>query len=153
MTRALPLLALAALALVPCRAAASDLDLRIGAYFPSADRNLFDDDADLYGFSAASPIEDGDWIGVYGGAEWRFRLTRDGFLGGALFANASTFSRPAYGVPGYSVPGEGLFSRIRPAGGFGLRFMMNREARNNVTLDVAFGQDSAGIYFGAGEAF
>jgi hypothetical protein len=31
--------------------------------------------------------------------------------------------------------------------------MMNREARNNVTLDFAFGQDSAGIYFGAGEAF
>jgi Omp85 superfamily domain len=90
---------------------------------------------------------------VYAEAEWRFRLTRDGFLGGAVFANASTFSRPAYGVPGSSVPAEGLFSRIRPAGGFGLRFMMNREARNNVTLDFAFGQDSAGIYFGAGEAF
>jgi Omp85 superfamily domain len=90
---------------------------------------------------------------VYAEAEWRFRLTGDGFLGGTVFANASTFSRPAYAVPGYSVPGEGLFSRIRPAGGFGLRFMMNREARNNVTLDLAFGQDSAGIYFGAGEAF
>jgi hypothetical protein len=56
-------------------------------------------------------------------------------------------------VPGFSVLGDGLFARIRPAGGFGLRFMMNREARNNVTLDFAFGQDSAGIYFGAGEAF
>ena len=56
-------------------------------------------------------------------------------------------------MPGYSVPGEGLFSRIRPAGGVGLRFMMNREARNNVTLDLAAGQDSFGIYFGAGEAF
>ena len=90
---------------------------------------------------------------VYAEAEWRFRLTRDGFLGGTVFANASTFSRPAVAVPNSSVPGEGLFSRIRPAGGFGLRFMMNREARNNVTLDFAFGQDSAGIYFGAGEAF
>ena len=90
---------------------------------------------------------------VYAEAEWRFRLTRDGFLGGTVFANASTFSRPAVAVPNSSDPGEGLFSRIRPAGGFGLRFMMNREARNNVTLDFAFGQDSAGIYFGAGEAF
>ncbi|HTS81164.1 MAG TPA: hypothetical protein VMH40_11240 [Myxococcaceae bacterium] len=90
---------------------------------------------------------------VYAEVEWRFRITHDGFLGGTLFANASTFSSPAYAVPGYSAPGEGLFARIRPAGGFGLRFMMNREARNNVTLDFAFGQDSAGIYFGAGEAF
>jgi len=90
---------------------------------------------------------------VYGEVEWRFRLTSNGFLGGTVFANASTFSRPAVTVPGYSVPGEGLFAKIRPAGGFGLRFMMNREARNNVTLDFAFGQDSFGIYFGAGEAF
>ena len=90
---------------------------------------------------------------VYAEAEWRFRITGDGFLGGTVFANASTFSSPAYAVPGYSVPGEGLFARIRPAGGFGLRFMMNREARNNVTLDFAFGEGSAGIYFGAGEAF
>jgi len=90
---------------------------------------------------------------VYAEVEWRFRITGNGFLGGTLFANASTFSSPAYGGPGYTVLGEGLFNRIRPAGGVGLRFMMNREARNNVTLDFAFGQDSAGIYFGAGEAF
>jgi len=90
---------------------------------------------------------------VYAEAEFRFRITGDGFLGGTVFANASTFASPALGVPGYATPGEGLFSRIRPAGGVGLRFMMNREARNNVTLDLAFGQDSAGIYFGAGEAF
>ena len=90
---------------------------------------------------------------VYAEAEWRFRITGDGFLGGTVFANASTFASPAYAVPGYSVPGEGLFARVRPAGGVGLRFMMNREARNNVTLDFAAGQDSFGIYFGAGEAF
>ena len=90
---------------------------------------------------------------VYAEVEWRFRITSDGFLGGTVFANASTFSRPAIDVPGYFVPGDALFARIRPAGGAGLRFMMNREARNNVTLDFAFGQDSFGIYFGAGEAF
>jgi hypothetical protein len=90
---------------------------------------------------------------VYGEAEWRFRLSRSGMLGGVVFANASTFSRPAVDVAGYQEGREALFTTVRPAGGFGLRFMMNREARNNVTLDLAFGQDSVGIYFGAGEAF
>jgi hypothetical protein len=90
---------------------------------------------------------------LYAEAEWRFRITRDGFLGGTVFANASTFARPAVSVAGYSEPREHLFSTVRPAGGVGLRFMMNREARNAVTLDLAAGQDSAGIYFGAGEVF
>lgn len=90
---------------------------------------------------------------VYGEAEWRFRLTRDGMLGGVVFANASTFSRPAVDVAGFQEGREPLFTRVRPAGGVGLRFMMNREARNNVTLDVGVGQDSVGVYFGAGEAF
>lgn len=90
---------------------------------------------------------------LYAEAEWRFRITRNGFLGGTVFANASTFSRPAVDVAGYSEPREKLLSTVRPAGGVGLRFMMNREARNAVTLDFAGGQDSFGIYFGAGEVF
>ena len=90
---------------------------------------------------------------LYAEAEWRFRITRDGLVGGTVFANASTFSRPAVDVAGYSEPREKLLSTVRPAGGFGLRFMMNREARNAVTLDFAWGQDSFGIYFGAGEVF
>jgi hypothetical protein len=92
-------------------------------------------------------------VELYGEAEWRFRITSDGFLGGTVFANASTFSRPAVEVAGYSEPREKVFSTVRPAGGVGLRFMMNREARNAVTLDFAGGQDSFGIYFGAGEVF
>jgi hypothetical protein len=90
---------------------------------------------------------------VYGEAEWRFRITSDGFLGGNVFANASTFSRPALSGQGITESEEKLFATIRPAGGFGLRFMMNREARNAVTVDLGFGQDSFGIYFGAGEVF
>ena len=98
----------------------------------------------------------GRWRGVhelYAEAEWRFRITSDGLLGGNVFANASTFSRPAVDVAGYTAPREKVFSTVRPAGGFGLRFMMNREARNAVTLDLGLGQDSLGIYFGAGEVF
>ncbi len=90
---------------------------------------------------------------LYAEAEWRFRLTRDGLVGGTVFANASTFSSPAVSVPGFSQGHESLFAAVRPAAGVGLRFMMNRQARNAVTLDLAFGQDSVGFYFGAGEAF
>jgi opacity protein-like surface antigen len=74
MTRAVPVLALAALALLPTGASASDLDLRIGAFFPRAESNLFDDVSELYGFGEGNPVEKSDWIGVSGGAEWRFRL-------------------------------------------------------------------------------
>jgi hypothetical protein len=88
---------------------------------------------------------------LYAEAEWRFRLSGNGMLGGTVFANASTYARPAVTVEGQQVAGEDLFASVRPAGGFGLRFMMNREARNNVTLDFGFGQDSFGIWFGAGE--
>ena len=90
---------------------------------------------------------------VYGEVEYRFRITNNGLIGGAVFANASTFSSPAIDQPGYKSPHEALFSTIRPAGGAGLRFMMNREARNAVTLDFAGGQGSFAVYFGAGEAF
>jgi hypothetical protein len=90
---------------------------------------------------------------VYAESEFRFRLTEDGFLGGVVFANVSTFARPAVSITGYSNPGEHLFQNLDPAGGFGLRFMMNRASRTNVTLDFAFSQTGFGIYLGAGEAF
>jgi len=92
---------------------------------------------------------------VYAEAEWRFRITDNGFLGGALFANAVTMSRPAVSLPAsdYSVPAENLFSSVKPAAGVGLRFLMSKEARTNVRLDFAVGVDSFAIYFGAGEVF
>ena len=92
---------------------------------------------------------------VYAEAEWRFRVTDNGFLGGALFVNAHTMSRPAVDVPayGYTQAAENLFQTFKPAAGIGLRFMMNREARTNVRLDFAWGVDSFGIYLGAGEVF
>jgi hypothetical protein len=92
---------------------------------------------------------------VYGEAEWRFGLSRDGFLGGALFVNAVTFSRPAVSLPacGNRQPAENLFRYLKPAGGSGLRFMTNKESRTNVRLDFAWGVDSFGVYLGAGEAF
>jgi len=90
---------------------------------------------------------------VYLEAELRFRLTEDGFMGGVVFANVSTFSRPAVTISGYSNPGERLFQNLRPAGGVGLRLMMNRGSRTNITLDFAFSETGFGVYLGAGEAF
>src|SRR4029453_5962292 len=55
-----------AVAAAPTRAAAAPLDLRAGAFFPSADSNLFDDTEELFGTTK------GDWVGFYGGAEWSF---------------------------------------------------------------------------------
>jgi len=98
----------------------------------------------------------GRWRGtgmLYFESELRFRITDDGFLGGVVFANASTFTRPAVSITGYSDPGEHFFQFIRPAGGVGLRFMMNRTSRTNVTVDFSFSQTGFGLYLGAGEAF
>lgn len=81
MTRALAVVALAALALVPLPAEASELDLRIGAFFPRADSSLFDDNRELYGFGENDPVEKSDWIGAYGGAEWRFRVAPSLYVG------------------------------------------------------------------------
>jgi hypothetical protein len=90
---------------------------------------------------------------VYAEAEWRFRITDNGLLGGVVFANVSTFTRPPVSVPGYSEAGESLFEHPRVAGGVGLRIMQNRQSRTNITLDLAVADKSVGFYFGAGEAF
>ena len=102
----------------------------------------------------------GRWRGtqeLYGEVEWRFRITSNGLLGGVVFANAGTFAAPAFQAsgPGWSYASEkvGLLQFIRPAGGVGLRFLMNRDSRTNVTLDFAFGESSFGVWFNAGEYF
>ena len=90
---------------------------------------------------------------VYTEAEWRFRITENGLLGGVVFANMSTFTRPAVSIPGYSDTGESLFEHARFAGGVGLRIMQNRQSRTNITLDLTVASKTVGFYFGAGEAF
>lgn len=102
MTRVLAVAVLAALALVPGAASASELDLRIGAFFPRAESSLFDDNRELYGFGEDQFLERSDWIGVYGGAEWRFNLAPslqlgvhlDGY-GRSLNTEYLDFTRPS----------------------------------------------------------
>ncbi|HVP61761.1 MAG TPA: hypothetical protein VMT11_14455 [Myxococcaceae bacterium] len=90
---------------------------------------------------------------IYAEVEWRFRITDNGLLGGVVFANAETFSRAPVSYLGFVGNGTDLFQYIAPAGGVGLRFMMNRQSRTNITLDVTVAEKTWGVYFGAGEAF
>jgi len=86
--------------------------------------------------------------------EYRFPLTKNGLLGGVLFASATTTSRDAIVVGTESLPKLNLFEALRPAGGFGARLMLNRTGRLNLTVDMAFGQNGAkGFYFAVGETF
>lgn len=98
----------------------------------------------------------GRWRGtaeLYAEVEWRFRITDDGLVGGVVFANFETFSSAPVSYLGFVDNGVNLFQTIAPAGGVGLRFMMNRQSRTNITLDLTVAQRTFGVYFGAGEAF
>jgi hypothetical protein len=64
-------------------ALAGGLDLRLGAYFPSADSNLFADISSLYAPNAsygnATPagVEKSNWIGFYGGLEYNQKVAKN----------------------------------------------------------------------------
>jgi hypothetical protein len=90
---------------------------------------------------------------LYGEVEYRFRITQNGLLGGVVFANVNTFSSAPVSYLGFFNQGENLFDHLRPAGGVGLRFMMSRQSRTNITLDFTVAEKTFGLYFGAGEAF
>lgn len=65
-TTLLATLAVAGLTAAPSQA--GGLDLRLGAFFPRADSNLFRDDSELY------TVEKDDWRGFAGGAEFAWGL-------------------------------------------------------------------------------
>ncbi|MBS1528841.1 MAG: BamA/TamA family outer membrane protein [Bacteroidetes bacterium] len=81
---------------------------------------------------------------IYGEAEYRYQITRNGLIGGVLFVNAETFS---------AQPGTRLQS-IQPAYGPGLRIKLNKVSRTNVAIDYGFGtQGSRGLLINVGELF
>jgi Outer membrane protein beta-barrel domain len=75
MRRATAVLTLLTLAAVPVVSEASSLDLRMGAFFPRAESNLFRDDAELY-LKDGRTLEKGDWVGFAGGAQFNFEVAR-----------------------------------------------------------------------------
>jgi len=80
----------------------------------------------------------------YGEAEYRFRITGNGLIGGVMFANASTFS---------AAQGTKL-QRVQPGFGPGLRIKLNKVSNTNISIDYGFGmQGSRGLFIDVGEAF
>lgn len=81
---------------------------------------------------------------VYGEAEYRYHITRDGLIGGVFFANVQSFS---------ATPGTHL-QAVQPGYGPGLRFKLNKTSRTNIAMDYGFGtQGSKGLFVNVGEMF
>lgn len=81
---------------------------------------------------------------LYAEAEYRFGITRNGFLGGVVFANAQSVT---------DWPSN-KFQTIYPAVGTGIRLKINKHSNTNVCIDYAFGLNgSNGIFINLGEVF
>jgi len=103
---------------------------------------------DTYGRSARG-YQEGRYRGeqlVYGEAEYRGLLMRNGLLGVVAFATMTTVSNDQ--------TGEALFDSVAPSAGGGLRLLLNKRSRTNLCLDFAWGKDGAsGVYLAIQEAF
>lgn len=80
---------------------------------------------------------------LYGEAEYRFDISKRGFLGGVVFANAQSFTEMS----------TGKFEYVAPAAGAGLRLKFNRNSDTNIALDLAIGRDGLNFYVNLGEIF
>ena len=77
-------------------------------------------------------------------AEYRFSFTRNGLLGGVVFANAQSFTELS----------SKKFENIAPGWGMGLRVKLNKYSRTNIAVDYAFGfGGSQGVFVNLGEVF
>jgi len=81
---------------------------------------------------------------VYLETEYRYKITRNGLLGGVFFINAESFS---------AAPGTALQS-VQPAIGPGLRIKLSKISKTNIAIDYGFGnQGSRGVFVNVGEVF
>jgi hypothetical protein len=81
---------------------------------------------------------------MYAEAEYRYPISRNGLLGGVFFLNGTLAQSSS----------QGLFDKIAPGLGPGLRVKMDKAARINLTVDYGLGLNkSSGIYFSMQEAF
>ncbi|MCX6265455.1 MAG: hypothetical protein NTZ47_13100 [Bacteroidetes bacterium] len=79
---------------------------------------------------------------LYFETEYRYRITRNGLLGGVAFFNLQQFY-------GNERPYEPF---LRGFGG-GLRIRINKKSGANICLDYGFGKGSSGFYLNLGELF
>ncbi|WP_461463898.1 hypothetical protein [Mucilaginibacter sp.] len=81
---------------------------------------------------------------VYTEAEYRYKITADGVLGGTVFLNGESFTAQR---------GTSLQS-IQPGFGPGLRVKLNKVSNTNISINYGFGnEDSRGLFISVGEAF
>lgn len=81
---------------------------------------------------------------VYLETEYRFKITRNGLIGGVVFLNGESFS---------AAPGTRLES-IQPGFGPGLRIKLNKASKTNLDIDYGFGgEGSNGLFLTVGEVF
>jgi outer membrane protein assembly factor BamA len=81
---------------------------------------------------------------LYIESEYRFGITKNGLIGGVVFANAESFSE-------YQT---NRFAKVAPATGTGLRLKINKHSDTNVCLDYAYGMyGSHGFFVNLGEVF
>ena len=81
---------------------------------------------------------------VYAETEYRFKITRNGLIGGVVFLNGESFS---------AAPGTTLQS-IQPGYGPGLSIKLSKISKTNLDIDYGFGnQNSRGLFLTVGEVF
>lgn len=82
---------------------------------------------------------------IYFSTEFRFPITCDQMISGAVFTNFVTASNVDNNIS--------LFKSIQPAAGLGLRILIDKKTRTNLIVDYAWGNNSKGFYLNAGENF
>ena len=76
--------------------------------------------------------------------EYRFGLTRNGLLGGVVFANVEHFSGDI----------SSQYTKLYPGYGMGIRLKLNKYDRTNLCIDYGFGSNgSHGFFVNLGEVF
>ena len=81
---------------------------------------------------------------IYLESEYRFGITKNGLIGGVLFANSQFVSEWP----------SNKFETMLPGAGTGLRFKINKYSRVNFALDYAWGLNgSQGFFFDMCEMF
>jgi outer membrane protein assembly factor BamA len=80
---------------------------------------------------------------IYLESEYRFGITKNGLLGGVVFANAASFTEF-----------NNTFQVIQPGAGAGIRLNFNKFSRTNIAIDYGIGKNgSHGVFINLGEVF
>ncbi|MGC8750647.1 BamA/TamA family outer membrane protein [Hydrotalea sp.] len=81
---------------------------------------------------------------VYLEGEYRYRITRNGLIGGVVFANVENFSGDL----------SQQYNALLPGYGLGVRVKLNKHSGTNLCVDYGFGKNgSGGFYVNIGEVF